>query len=79
MDEIRRSSINSILYSYIVMLIFFRIVFGSISIDPKVQEELTKEFGSEVPQKLKPEEKWFLFTFIVVVSLWILRGLGAFI
>lgn len=64
---------------YIIMIIFFRIMFGSVKIDPGIQENIRKQYRGEVPDKLKPEEKLFLFTFIIVVSLWILRGLGALI
>lgn len=64
---------------FATMVVFFKLVIGSVTIDPGIQKELLEKLRQEVPPKLSPEEKLFLFTFAIVVSLWILRGIGKII
>ncbi len=56
---------------FVLLLVFGKVIFGRASIDRSLVERRIEELGP-----LSIEEKLFIATFVVTVSLWILRGLS---
>ena len=64
---------------FLIMVAVLGTLFGKVEIKEEVYTAIRRHLYIEVPEKMSSQEKWFLFTFIVVISLWILRGLSSII
>ena len=64
---------------FLIMTAILLLSIGRVEVRADIYSAMRRYFEIEVPQHVTPREKLFYITFILVVSLWIIRGIAGLV